>query len=308
MGAFFYICFHVCLHLFLFLFSDSSSVSSPCKLWRQFHLNGLHKAGDVNLGGLFEVHYTSVFPEWTFTSEPRQPTCTGFDTQGFRHAMMMVFAVEEINTNFNLLPNITLGYSLYDNCGALVIGFRAALVLASGQEQQFLFQENCLGNPPVLGIVGDSYSTFSIASSNVLGLFRLPMLQRRFMLNGMHKPGDVILGGLFEVHYTSVFPELTFTTKPNQPSCQGFDPPGFRHAMTMAFAIDEINKNSNLLPNLTLGYSLYDNCATLVIGFSAALSLASGREEQFLAQENCVGSPPVLGIVGELLCHMLVSE
>ncbi|XP_070684695.1 extracellular calcium-sensing receptor-like [Pempheris klunzingeri] len=115
----------------------------------------------------------------------------------------------------------------------------------------------------------------------------------------MHKPGDVILGGLFEVHYTSVFPELTFTSEPNQLSCQGFDPPGFRHAMTMAFAIDEINKNSNLLPNVTLGYSLYDNCATLVIGFSAALSLVSGREEQFLLQENCLGTPPVLGIVGD---------
>uniref|UniRef100_UPI0037E7D7CD extracellular calcium-sensing receptor-like n=1 Tax=Semicossyphus pulcher TaxID=241346 RepID=UPI0037E7D7CD len=115
----------------------------------------------------------------------------------------------------------------------------------------------------------------------------------------MHKPGDVILGGLFEVHYTSVFPELTFTSKPNQFSCQGFDPIGFRHAMTMAFAIDEINRNSNLLPNVTLGYSLYDNCATLVIGFSAALSLTSGREEQFVLQENCLGTPPVLGIVGD---------
>ncbi|XP_049919022.1 extracellular calcium-sensing receptor-like [Epinephelus moara] len=115
----------------------------------------------------------------------------------------------------------------------------------------------------------------------------------------MHKPGDVILGGLFEVHYTSVLPELTFTSKPHQLICQGFDPPGFRHAMTMAFAIDEINKNSNLLPNVTLGYSLYDNCATLVIGFSAALSLASGREEQFLLEETCLGAPPVLGIVGD---------
>ncbi|XP_041851449.1 extracellular calcium-sensing receptor-like [Melanotaenia boesemani] len=115
----------------------------------------------------------------------------------------------------------------------------------------------------------------------------------------MHSPGDVILGGLFEVHYTSFFPELTFTSKPHKLSCQGFDPPGFRHAMTMAFAIDEINKNPNLLPNVTLGYSLYDNCATLVIGFSAALSLATGRDEQFLLQDNCFGSPPVLGIVGD---------
>ena len=105
--------------------------------------------------------------------------CFSFDTQGFRHAMTMVFAVEEINRNSKLLPNVTLGYSLYDNCGALVIGFRAALALASGQEEQFL-QENCSGTPPVLGIVGDSYSTFSIATSNVLGLFRLPMVNFTF--------------------------------------------------------------------------------------------------------------------------------
>uniref|UniRef100_A0A4W6C940 G-protein coupled receptors family 3 profile domain-containing protein n=1 Tax=Lates calcarifer TaxID=8187 RepID=A0A4W6C940_LATCA len=164
------------LLLFSSFFFCVSSSSSSCKLRRQFHLNGLQKAGDVVLGGLFEVHYTSVFPEWTFTSEPNQPTCTGFDTQGFRHAMTMVFAVNEINRNSNLLPNVTLGYSLYDNCGALVIGFRAALVLSSGQEEQFLLQENCLGTPPVVGIVGDSYSTFSIATSNVLGLFRLPMV------------------------------------------------------------------------------------------------------------------------------------
>uniref|UniRef100_A0A3Q1J3N7 G-protein coupled receptors family 3 profile domain-containing protein n=1 Tax=Anabas testudineus TaxID=64144 RepID=A0A3Q1J3N7_ANATE len=120
-------------------------------------------------------------------------------------------------------------------------------------------------------------TSFLISESS--SLFPSCRLWRHFELNGMHKPGDVILGGLFEVHYTSVFPD--------------FDPPGFRHAMTMAYAIDEINKNSNLLPNVTIGYSLYDNCATLVIGFSAALSLASGREEQFLAQETCLGSPPV---------------
>ncbi|XP_059187867.1 extracellular calcium-sensing receptor-like [Centropristis striata] len=90
--------------------------------------------------------------------------------------MTMVFAVDEINRNSNLLPNVTLGYSLYDNCGTLVTGFRAALVLASGQEEQFLLKENCSGTPSVVGIVGDPYSTFSIAISSVLGLFRLPMV------------------------------------------------------------------------------------------------------------------------------------
>ena len=102
--------------------------------------------------------------------------CVSFDPPGFRHAMTMAFAIDEINKNSDLLPNVTLGYSLYDNCATLIIGFSAALSLASGQEEQFLLQDNCLGTPPVLGIVGDSFSTFSIATSDVIGLFKLPMV------------------------------------------------------------------------------------------------------------------------------------
>lgn len=58
-------------------FSESFFLSPSCKLRRQFNLNGIHKAGNVILGGLFEVHYSSIFPELTFTSEPHQPSCQG---------------------------------------------------------------------------------------------------------------------------------------------------------------------------------------------------------------------------------------
>ncbi|XP_071779927.2 extracellular calcium-sensing receptor-like [Centroberyx gerrardi] len=154
----------------------SSFLSSSCRLQGQFLLNGMHKPGDVVLGGLFEVHYSSVFPELSFTSEPQQPRCQGFDILGFRHAQTMAFAIDEINKNSNLLPNVTLGYSLYDNCVTLGVGFRAALSLASGREEQFLLDETCLGSPPILGIVGDSSSTCSIAISSVLGLYKMPMV------------------------------------------------------------------------------------------------------------------------------------
>ena len=88
----------------------------------------------------------------------------------------MAFAITEINRNPSLLPNVTLGYSIYDTCAVLEVGFRAALSLLSGREEQIQLDESCVGSPPVLGIVGDSSSTHSIAISSVLGLYRVSMV------------------------------------------------------------------------------------------------------------------------------------
>ncbi|XP_058503813.1 extracellular calcium-sensing receptor-like [Solea solea] len=136
----------------------------------------MHKTGDVILGGLFKLHFFAAEPDLSFTSEPQQPDCFGFDATGFRKAQTMAFAIDEINRNSDLLPNVTLGYSLYDNCLQLRIGFRAALSLVSGQEEQVTLEENCVGPPPVLGVVGDYTSTNTISISTVLGLYKVPLV------------------------------------------------------------------------------------------------------------------------------------
>ncbi|XP_076002180.1 extracellular calcium-sensing receptor-like [Genypterus blacodes] len=161
---------------YFFSYAVSFPVSSSCQLEGEFHLNGMHKAGDVVFGGIFKINFFYVFPELSFTSKPKDSSCHGFDFAGFRHAQTMAFAIDEINRNSQLLPNVTLGYSLYDNCATLAAGFRAGLSSVSGQEKWITVGETCTGNPPVLGIVGDSTSSSSIAISSVLGLYRVPMV------------------------------------------------------------------------------------------------------------------------------------
>ena len=88
----------------------------------------------------------------------------------------MAFAITEINRNPGLLPNVTLGYALYDNCVTLGVAFRSALSLISGREERFrLDDESCVGSPPALGLVGD-HSSHSIAISSILGLYRVPLV------------------------------------------------------------------------------------------------------------------------------------
>ncbi|KAL1256614.1 hypothetical protein QQF64_012159 [Cirrhinus molitorella] len=165
-----------CLYLsFTFILAASELRSGTCQLQGHFRLNGMYQDGDVIFGGLFEVDFLTVFPELSFRTEPDPPYCEQFDMESFQQAQTMAFAIDEINKNPNLLPSITLGYHLYDNCVMLGMAFRAAISLASGTEESFS-NLNCTGPPPVIGIVGDSSSTVSIAISSILGLFRVPIV------------------------------------------------------------------------------------------------------------------------------------
>ncbi|CAL8353106.1 unnamed protein product [Lota lota] len=136
----------------------------------------MHKFGDVILGGIFNINFYTASSELYFTSEPKDPICYGFAPQVFRQAQTMAFAVDEINRNSKLLPNISLGYHLYNSCGNLGISLRAALSMTSGRGEPFQLNESCYGNPPVLGIVGDTSSTRTIAISSIASLYMVPMV------------------------------------------------------------------------------------------------------------------------------------
>ncbi|XP_048025419.1 extracellular calcium-sensing receptor-like isoform X2 [Megalobrama amblycephala] len=168
------------LHIYLFLSCNYIYVammasSGICQLQGHFRLNGMYQDGDLLIGGLFEVQYLKAFPKLSFRTEPKLPHCELFYMTSFQQALTMVFAIDEINNNPHLLPNITLGYQIYDNCLRLGVAFRGATALVSGTEETFS-DLNCKGPPPVIGIIGDPGSTHSIAISSVLGLFRLPMI------------------------------------------------------------------------------------------------------------------------------------
>uniref|UniRef100_A0A3Q0RAI4 G-protein coupled receptors family 3 profile domain-containing protein n=1 Tax=Amphilophus citrinellus TaxID=61819 RepID=A0A3Q0RAI4_AMPCI len=77
-----------------------------------------------------------------------------FNFREFIFAQTMIFAINEINKNPKMLPNVKLGYKIYDNCGTMDI-LRAALALVSGQNRE-LSEESC--TETVQAILGHSGS------------------------------------------------------------------------------------------------------------------------------------------------------
>ncbi|XP_076591011.1 extracellular calcium-sensing receptor-like [Chaetodon auriga] len=86
----------------------------------------------------------------------------------------MIFAINEINKNPNMLQNVKLGYKIYDNCGTMDI-LRAALSLMSGIEGEAT-DENCTKTETVQAILGHSGSRPTIAFAPVVGRFQIPVI------------------------------------------------------------------------------------------------------------------------------------
>ncbi|XP_059842233.1 extracellular calcium-sensing receptor-like, partial [Hypanus sabinus] len=87
----------------------------------------------------------------------------------------MIFAIEEINQNENLLPGITLGYQIHDDCASSTIASKAALDLINGKEELIEYPE-CTGSSNVAAIVGCGPSTNSIVTARAIGSFGIPLV------------------------------------------------------------------------------------------------------------------------------------
>lgn len=86
----------------------------------------------------------------------------------------MIFAIEEINRS-GLLPNISIGYKIFDSCGSTLASMRSAMGLINGQERTA--EETCSGHSGVQAIIGESESSSTIVMSRATGPFRIPVVK-----------------------------------------------------------------------------------------------------------------------------------
>ncbi|XP_073480888.1 extracellular calcium-sensing receptor-like [Aquarana catesbeiana] len=112
--------------------------------------------------------------------------------------------------------------------------------------------------------------------------------------------GDIMIGGVFVVHSGFVFQPPTFQEVPKPVSCTGFHIRYYRDVLGLMFAVDEINKSTGLLPNITLGFSLLDSCMSELRAVGGALSLLSGLGNPFPGY-SCYSPSVMVGIVGDLV-------
>ncbi|XP_063284198.1 extracellular calcium-sensing receptor-like [Pelobates fuscus] len=88
----------------------------------------------------------------------------------------MLYATEEINRNPFLMPNVSLGYEVYDTCYSDAAAIDSVMSYLSGK-QTGVPNYSCNSELPRLAaVVGDSPSSGSVAVARILGLTLFPQI------------------------------------------------------------------------------------------------------------------------------------
>ncbi|OCT57494.1 hypothetical protein XELAEV_18003478mg [Xenopus laevis] len=89
--------------------------------------------------------------------------------------------------------------------------------------------------------------------------------------------GDIIIGGVQSVHSGVYYiPDITGQFIP---FCVSPSSNYYQDIISLLFAIDDINKNPDLLPNITVGYQVYDSCMEPSLAIGNILQILSGPGE-----------------------------
>ncbi|XP_008314012.1 metabotropic glutamate receptor 8 isoform X6 [Cynoglossus semilaevis] len=131
--------------------------------------------GDIILGGLFPIH----------SRGDRGTPCGELKKEkGIHRLEAMMFAIDLINKDPELLPNITLGARILDTCSRDTYALEQSLTFVQALIERDGSDVRCAnGDPPIftkpdkiVGVIGAASSSVSIMVANILRLFKIPQI------------------------------------------------------------------------------------------------------------------------------------
>uniref|UniRef100_A0A672FZU5 Taste receptor type 1 member 3 n=1 Tax=Salarias fasciatus TaxID=181472 RepID=A0A672FZU5_SALFA len=132
--------------------------------------------GDVMLGGLFPINIlTSNLSERTV---PNNITCDRLSEFGLGMALVMKYAVDEINANKAMLPGVKLGYEIYDTCRQSAVVVKPTLSFLTEKHKKAL-AVSCNYTDyetSISAIIGPYTSEMVSVIGKLMGFFLMPQI------------------------------------------------------------------------------------------------------------------------------------
>ncbi|XP_062993239.1 vomeronasal type-2 receptor 26-like [Elgaria multicarinata webbii] len=96
-------------------------------------------------------------------------------TKFYQHVLALVFAIKEINEDPKILPNISLGFHIYDSYYDVRMTYRTMLDLLF-KSHKFVPNYKCEFKKTLIGIIGGLGSDTSFHMTDILSLYKIPQI------------------------------------------------------------------------------------------------------------------------------------
>ncbi|XP_015281440.1 PREDICTED: vomeronasal type-2 receptor 26-like [Gekko japonicus] len=143
-----------------------------------YEYHKFHQPGDLIIGAIASqtfLAYTSI----AFTEDPQQAFAEELAVviKNYQHILALAFAIKEVNKTPHILPNITLGFFIYDSYFNAKWTYQSTIKLVSTGKKFVPNYECDTQNNPIAVIGGLDFQT-SLHMATLLDIYKIPQLHR----------------------------------------------------------------------------------------------------------------------------------
>ncbi|KAF7234986.1 hypothetical protein EYD10_18152 [Varanus komodoensis] len=137
-----------------------------------------HQAGELLIGGMAS-HFHYIFPNIVFNEHPSRDSIdipfqgAHVVTKFYQHILALVFAILQINENPKILPNITLGFQIYDSYSDARMTYWASMDLLF-KSHQMIPNYRCGTQGNIIGVIGGLSADISDRMADLFHLYKIP--------------------------------------------------------------------------------------------------------------------------------------
>ncbi|XP_026545372.1 vomeronasal type-2 receptor 26-like [Notechis scutatus] len=144
------------------------TIGNPSIKYKSYH------SGDFIIGGIISLIYM-MSDQVTFKKLPSEELLDDpiLLQQNYLHILSLVFAVKEINENSQILPNITLGFGIFNSYFMATWTYLASMELLSSHDR-FVPNYKCSTNQNSICVIAGPNSHISQVMANILSIYKIP--------------------------------------------------------------------------------------------------------------------------------------